>query len=181
MVREVTLLFSLLGLLAVGLKQLAVGEKSLAGDLGPVLEPDPVPYLMVSQRVLQVHKFKHLVGFGVGEFTFGDKSSDMGVKGMDTVIRELEDIGEEFIIEVPVMVLGLAYHVDGIQQLPGYLLTPQSICAIVVEGLECLLLFTLDHDLQLLPSNISVISFFSINVKDFKVTYGSGVEDFQVL
>ena len=44
---SLALLFSLLGLLTVGLKQLAVGKKSLAGELGLVLELDPVPCLMV--------------------------------------------------------------------------------------------------------------------------------------
>ena len=41
------LLLSLLVLLTPGLKQLAVGEKSLVGELGLVLELDPLPCLVV--------------------------------------------------------------------------------------------------------------------------------------
>ena len=67
------LLFSLLELLKVGLEQLAMGEKSLVGELELVLEPDPVPCLMVSHCMLQDHEIKHLLGFGVREFTLGDE------------------------------------------------------------------------------------------------------------
>ena len=73
------LLFSLLELLTARLEQLAVGEKSLVGELGLVLEPDPVPCLMVSCSMLQDHEFKHLLGFGVRKFTLVDEGCDMGV------------------------------------------------------------------------------------------------------
>ena len=91
----------------MGLKQLAVGEKNLVGELGLVLELDPVPCLMVKHCALQEHEFWHLFGFGVREFTMGDDSSDMGIQGMDTLIRELADIGEEFVPEMQVVVFSL--------------------------------------------------------------------------
>ena len=53
--------------------------------------------------------------------------------------------------------------------------------AILNEGLESLLVFTLEHHLQLLSSGLFVISFFSINVQGLQVIYGSGMEDFPVL
>ena len=60
------LLFGLLELLTVGLEQLALGEKRLIGELGLVLELDPVPCLMVFHCMLQDHEFEHLLGFKVG-------------------------------------------------------------------------------------------------------------------
>ena len=81
------LLFSLLELLIAGLEQLAIGEKSLVGELGLVLEPDPAPCLVVLHCMLQ-HEFQHLLGFGVREFTLEDEGSDMGVQGMDNLIGE---------------------------------------------------------------------------------------------
>ena len=77
-----------------------MGEKSLVGELGLVLELNQAPCLMVSHCMLQDHEFWHLLGFGVREFTLGDEGNDMGVLGMDTLIGELADIGEEFIPEI---------------------------------------------------------------------------------
>ena len=54
---SLTLLLSLLETLTAGLTQLAVGEKTLVGELGLVLEPDPVPCLVVLHCVLQDHEF----------------------------------------------------------------------------------------------------------------------------
>ena len=48
------------------------------------------------------------------------------------------------------------------------------------EGVESLPVFAVKHHLQLLPSGLSVISFFCINVEGFQVIYGSGIEDFSV-
>ena len=73
---------------------LAVIKKGLVGELGLVLELDPVPYLVVSHCVLQDHDFEYLYGLGVSEFTLGDEGRDMGTQGMDTLIRELADIRE---------------------------------------------------------------------------------------
>ena len=63
----------------------------------------------------------------------------------------------------------------------GHALTLQGNCAIVIEGLGSLLVFAFKHHLQLLPSSLSVISFFSIDDDGFQVFYGSGIEDFPVL
>ena len=49
------LLLGLLVLLASGLEQFALGKKSLICELRLVLEPDPVPGLMVLHSVLQDH------------------------------------------------------------------------------------------------------------------------------
>ena len=89
-------------------------EESLLGELGLILELDPVPCLVVLHSVLQDHKFKHLLGFRVKEFTLEDEGIDMGVKGMDTLTRELADIREEFILEVPVVVFSLDHCADGV-------------------------------------------------------------------
>ena len=56
-----------------------MGEKSLVGELGLVLEPDSVPCLVISHSMLQDHEFKHLHSFGVREFALGDEDSDMGI------------------------------------------------------------------------------------------------------
>ena len=100
---------------------------------------------------------------------------------MDTIIGELVDIRKEFLLEVQKMTFGLYGYLDGIYGLPGHPLTLQGNCAIVDEGLESLPVFALKHHLPLLPSSLSVISFFSIDVKGFQVIYGSGAEDFLVL
>ena len=63
----------------MGLQHLALGEMNLVGEVGVLLELDPVPCLMVSHSMLQDHDLEHLLGFGVGEFTLRDKCSDRGV------------------------------------------------------------------------------------------------------
>ena len=50
---SLSLLLGLLVLLAPGLEQFAVGEKGLVCELELVLEPDPVPGIMVSHSMLQ--------------------------------------------------------------------------------------------------------------------------------
>ena len=50
------LLLSLLVLLNVGLKQLAMGEKGLLCEMRLVFEPDPFPGLVVSHCMLQDHE-----------------------------------------------------------------------------------------------------------------------------
>ena len=54
-----SLLLGLLVMLMLGLEQFAVGRKGLVGELGLVLEPGPVPGLMVSNSMLQDHDFEH--------------------------------------------------------------------------------------------------------------------------
>ena len=65
-------------LLTVGLKEPSLGEKILVGELELVLEPDPVPCLLVSHSRLQNHEFKHLMGSQVRSFAQGDEGSGMG-------------------------------------------------------------------------------------------------------
>ena len=36
----------------------------------------------------------------------GHKGSDLGISGMDTLIGDLADVREEFILEIPLMVFG---------------------------------------------------------------------------
>ena len=64
-----SLLLCLLILLTASLKQLTVSKKGLVGDLGLVLEPEPVPCLMVSHCMLQDYDFEHFYGLVVSEFT----------------------------------------------------------------------------------------------------------------
>ena len=63
--------------------------------------------LMVSHGILQDHDFQHFLGLGVREFARGNEGRDMARQGMDTIIRELADIEQEFIPEVPEILLGL--------------------------------------------------------------------------
>ena len=89
-----SLLLGLLVIFTPRLKQLAVSKKGLEGELGLALELDLVPCLMTLHCKLQNHDFEYLFGLGVSEFTLGDKGTDMGRQGMDTLIRELADIRE---------------------------------------------------------------------------------------
>ena len=104
----------------------------------------------------------------------------MGRQGMDTLTGELQDIREEFILAVPEMLLGLHNSTDSIKGKPGHPLTLHGVGPIVDEGLEGLSIFALDH-LKLLPVCMLVISFISIDVKDFGVVKSPGVEDLPVL
>ena len=61
---------------------------------------------MVSHSMLQDHEFKHLLGFWLEEFTLVDEGCNVGIQDMDTFIGELVDIQEEFILEVPEVVIG---------------------------------------------------------------------------
>ena len=72
-----SLLLGLLVLLALGLKQFAVIEKGMVGELGLVLEPDPIIGLMVSHGMLQDHDFQHFLGLAVGKLTVGDEGIDV--------------------------------------------------------------------------------------------------------
>ena len=69
-----------------------MGEKHLVDELGLVLEPGPVPDLMVAQDMLQDHQFNHLLGFGVREFALGDDGGNAGIQGMDNLLGDLVDI-----------------------------------------------------------------------------------------
>ena len=137
--------------------------------------------LMISHGMLQDHDFQHFLGFGVRKFALGDEVFDMGGQGMDTLIRELEDVGNEFIPEVPEMFLKLYSGTDIIKGKLGHLLTPQGDGRIVDEGLESLSVFALENHLQLLPAHAQVISFISFIVEGFQVVTSPGIEDFPVL
>ena len=104
----------------------------------------------------------------------------MGRQGMDTLIRELADIREEFIPEVPEMLLGLDSSTNNIKSEPGHPLTLWGEGPIVSEGLERLSIFTFKH-FKLLPACVLVISFFSIYVEGFQAAKSPGIEDCSVL
>ena len=55
-------LFGFLELFAVCLQELTLGKKGTVGELGLVLEPDPVPGIMVSHSMLRDHDFEHFHG-----------------------------------------------------------------------------------------------------------------------
>ena len=55
-----------------------MGKKGLVGELGLVLELDPVLCLMVSHCVLQDHTFEHFYGVGMVEFALRDEGTYMG-------------------------------------------------------------------------------------------------------
>ena len=63
----------------------------------------------------------------------GNKDVGMGRQGMDTLIGELADIREEFIPEVPEMLLRLYCSTDSIRGKPGHPLTLQGDGPIVDE------------------------------------------------
>ena len=150
-------------------KQLTLGRKRLVGELGLVLETDPVSGLMVSHCMLQDHDFKHLLSLGMDKLALGNEGAYVGRQGMDTLIGELADIREKLILEVPEMLLSFnsgAYSIKGIL---GHLLVLWGDGPIVGKGLVSLSIFTLKHHLQLLPAGMPVISLISIDVKDFQV------------
>ena len=49
------------------------------------------------------------------ELILGDKAGNAGGQGMDTLIGELVDIGEEFILEVLLVLLRLDSCLNGIE------------------------------------------------------------------
>ena len=100
---------------------------------------------------------------------------------MDTLIGGLLDIGGEFILEVPEMLLRLDSSTDSIKGKLGCPLTLQHGGPIVNEGLESFSIFALKHHLTPFPACVLVISFISINVKGFQVVKSPGAEDFPVL
>ena len=57
--------------------------------------------------MLQDHDLQHFLCLGMGKFVLGEKGMERGGQGMDTLIGELEDIREEFVPEVPEMLLRL--------------------------------------------------------------------------
>ena len=146
-----------------------VGKKGLVGELRLVLEMDPVSCIMVLHCMLQDHDFKHLLGLGMREFTKGDEGRYMGRQDMDTLTGELADVREKFVPEMPEMLISLYSSANGIKGLPGHLLVLQVHGPIVNEGLESLSIFSLKHDLQLLPACVPVVSLISINVEGFQV------------
>ena len=99
-----------------------MGKKGLVGELGLIPETDPVSGLIISHCMLQDHDFKHLLGLGMREFTLADKGGYAGRQGMDTLIRELADVREQFILEMPEMLISLYSSADGIMGFPEHLL-----------------------------------------------------------
>ena len=174
-------LLHLLILLTPWLEQFTVGRKGLVGELGLVLEPDLISDLIVLHCLLQDPAVKHLLGLGEGKLALGDEGADAGRQGMDTLIRELADIREKLIPEMPEMLLGFDNNANSIKSILGHLLVLQSDGLLVDKGLESLSIFTLKHHLQLLPACVQVISLISIDVKGFKVVKHTGIEDFSVL
>ena len=86
----------------------------------------------------------------MGKLALGDKGGYFGGQNMDTLIRELADVREKLIPEVPEMLLRLNSCSSCIKGKPGHPLTFLGDSAIVYEGLECLSVFTLKHHLKLL-------------------------------
>ena len=68
-------------------------KKGLVGELGLVLELDPVPCLAVLHCVLQDDDVEHFYSLGVVKFVLGDEGTYISRWGMDTLIRELANIG----------------------------------------------------------------------------------------
>ena len=116
-----SILLGHLVLLALGLKQFAVGEKGLVCELGLLFEPDPVPGLMVLHGMLQDHDLQHFLSLEVGKLTLGDKGIDASGQGKDILIRELAGIREELIPKVPEMLLRLDSSADSIKGKLGVL------------------------------------------------------------
>ena len=88
---------------------------------------------------------------------------------METLVGELADIGEKFILEMPEMLISLYGSTNGIKGFPGHLLVLQGYVPIVVEGLKILSIFTLEYHLQLPPACAPVVSLISIDVEGFQV------------
>ena len=61
----------------------------------------------------------------------GDKGSDVDGQDMDTLVRELANIGEELIPEVPEMLLGCDSSADSIKGKPEFSLALWGDGAIV--------------------------------------------------
>ena len=59
-------------------QQFALHEKGLVGELGLVLEQDPVTGLVVLHCMLQDHDFQHLLGLEVRECALGDEGVNRG-------------------------------------------------------------------------------------------------------
>ena len=121
--------------------------------------------------MLQDHDFKYLLGLDMREFALGDEGGYMDEQGMDTLIRDLADMGEKFIPEMPEMLLGFySYSCPNvIKGFAGCLLVLHSYGPIVNKGLESVSVFTLKHRLQLLQASVQVISLISIDVESFQV------------
>ena len=102
----------------------------------------------------------------MGKHTLGDEGGYVDRQGMDTLVWQLVDIGEEFILE---MLLRLNSCPDSIKGKLGCPLTPWVDCAVVDDGLESLSIFALKHHLKLLPASLVAISFIGIDVKGFQV------------
>ena len=100
----------------------------------------------------------------------------MGRQGMDTLVREVADIREEFILEMPEMFLGLNSCPNSIKGRLGH--PPDSLGdGAIVYGLE-ILSSSSNINLKLLPASAAVISFLSIDVEGFQVIYSPGTHDF---
>ena len=102
-----SLVLGLLVLLTLRLNQFAVGEKGLVCELDCWWSQDPVPGLMCYMVCCRTMIFSIFCVWGLRQFALGDKGSDAGGQGVDTVIRELVDIGEDLIPAVPEILLGL--------------------------------------------------------------------------
>ena len=91
---------------------------------------------MVLHCMLQDYDFKHFPSLGLGKLALGDEVGNMGGQGMDTLMRELADLGEEFIPKMPEMLLGLDNGTDSIKGKLGCPFTLQGNDPIVNEGLK---------------------------------------------
>ena len=100
---------------------------------------------------------------------------------MDTLNRELVDIREEFIPEMPEMLLGVDSSTNRIKGKLGCPLTFWGDGPIVDEEVKTLSIFALKHHFKLLQASALVISFIGVDVKGFQVVKSPGVEDPPVL
>ena len=64
-----------------------------------------------------------------------DEGTDAGKQGMDTLIKELVDIGEKLIPKMQEMLLGFDSHADSIKGITGHLLVLQGNGPIVNKEL----------------------------------------------
>ena len=103
------------------------------------------------------------------EFALDDEGGYMDRQGMDTLVRELADIGEKVYPEMPEMLISFDSSVDGINGFPGHILVLWGNGPIVNERLESLSIFTLKHHLQLLQACVPVVSLISVNIECFWV------------
>ena len=69
-----------------------MGEEGPVGELGQVLEPDPVLGLVIPHHMLEDHDLEHLLHLIMGELALIDEGHDSGVPGMDAFIRFLAHI-----------------------------------------------------------------------------------------